>query len=129
MTTPLGLLAYTKLPQSNCIANVEQEVVNYRLRTAQSLQSNAGSSTLSTQLLNGPLPRTALQSQVSFVLVLIKERFFFATKEDRDDEIQTVIEQKFISNYILSSTLSILYYYYYNYYITLLLYSKVEYSI
>ena len=101
LTTPLGALC-TRL---SCVANVEQEVVNHRLRTAQSSQSNAGSSALSTRPPNGPLPCTTLQSQISFVLVLIKECFFFASKEDQDDEIQTIIERKFIGNYILYSTL------------------------
>ena len=89
----------------NRVANVEREVVNHRLRTAQSSQSNVGSSALSTWPTNGPLSHTTLQSQISFVLVLIKERFFFASKEDQDDEIQTIIERKFIGNYKLYSTL------------------------
>jgi hypothetical protein len=95
----------TRPSHSNRVANVEREVVNHRLKTTQSSRSNAGSSALSTRPTNGPLSRTTLQLQISFVLVLIKERFFFASKEDQDDEIQTIIEQKFIGNYILYFTL------------------------
>jgi hypothetical protein len=102
LTSPL--LPRTKPSHSHRVANVEREVVNHRLRT-QSSRSNAGSSTLSTQPPNGPLLRTTLQSQISFIFVLIKEYFYFASKEDQDDEIQTITERRFIGNYILYSTL------------------------
>jgi hypothetical protein len=105
LTSSLGPIASrTRPPHPNRVANIEREVVNHRLK-AQSSRSNAGSSALSTWPPNGPLHRTTLQSQIPFVIVLIKERFFFANREDQDDEIQTVIERKFIGNYILCSNL------------------------
>src|SRR5271155_678200 len=92
LTSSSGPIASrTRPPHPNRAANVEQEVVNHRLK-AQSSRSNAGSSALSTRPPNGPLPRTTLQSQISFVIVLIKERFFFASREDQDDEIQSIID-------------------------------------
>jgi hypothetical protein len=82
LTTPqLASLPHTRPFHSNRVANIEREVVNHRLRT-QSVRSNAGSSALSTQPPNGPLLRTTLQSQISFIFVLIKEYFYFASKED-----------------------------------------------
>jgi hypothetical protein len=45
----------TRPSHLNCVANVEREVVNHRLRTAQSSRSNAGSSALSTRPPNGLL--------------------------------------------------------------------------
>jgi hypothetical protein len=100
LTSSSGPIASrTRPPHPNRIANLEREAVNHRLRAVQS-RSNAGSSALSTRPPSGPLLRTTLQSQISFVLVLIKERFYFASKEDQDDQIQTTAERKFIGKYL-----------------------------
>jgi hypothetical protein len=74
-------------------ALIQRDVVNNRLKNIQNSRSNAGSYALSSRMPNQP--RTTSQ-QFAFTIVLISESFYYASKEDHEFGLPTIITRKHI---------------------------------
>lgn len=74
-------------------ALIQRDVVNTRLKNIQNSRSNAGLYALSSRMPNQP--RTTSQ-QFSFAIVLISESFYYASKEDHEFGLPTIITRKHI---------------------------------
>ena len=75
------------------VAALQWDIVNNHLKAVQNTHGNAGMNALSTRPPNGP----CMTSQpFSFTFVLILESFYYASEEDQEYDLSTIITRKHI---------------------------------
>jgi hypothetical protein len=79
------------------IANLEREVQNVRIKNAQLARPHAGSIAMSTR--TQVIARTNPNPPWNISVVLLKERFSYDSLEDKEDDVRSHIDRKYIGIY------------------------------